>query len=116
MECPLNIAFEGHILNGKFTFEELTSIYMAINKGIIFKTHINPLYIKPIYGYILNGKMENNTFAIESYHHYPDEPHKLIIIRVPEEKPLERFISPSSIWTWNNGKFLFQVIPESIRI
>lgn len=115
MECPLNIAFEGHILNGKFTFEELTQVYMAINKEIITK-YFTGVSIKPIYGYILRGRMENNTFAIESYHHYPDEPHKLIIMRIPEGKPLEDFISPSSIWTRNNGKFLFQVIPEPIRI
>lgn len=115
MECPLNIAFEGHILNGKFTFEELTQVYMAINKEIITK-YFTGVSIKPIYGYILMGRMENNTFAIESYHHYPDEPHKLIIMRIPEGKPLEDFISPSSIWTRNNGKFLFQVIPEPIRI
>lgn len=115
MECPLNIAFEGHILNGKFTFEELTQVYMAINKEIITKWFTG-ISVKPLYGYTLIGRMENNTFALESYHHYPDEPHKLIITRIPEGKPLEDFISPSSIWTRNNGKFLFQVIPELIRI
>lgn len=115
MECPLNIAYEGHILNGKFTFEELTKVYMAINKEIINKYSIG-VSIKPMYGYILSGRMENNIFALESFHHYSDEPHKLIIMRIPEGKPLEDFISSSSIWTRNNGKFLFQVIPEPIRI
>lgn len=115
MECPLNIAFEGHILNGKFTFEELTKVYGSINKEIITKWFTG-VSIKPIYGYILRGRMEGNIFAIESYHHYPDEPHKLIIMRIPEGKSLEDFISPSSLWTRNNGKFLFQVIPESISI
>lgn len=115
MECPLNIAFEGHLLNGKFTLEELIRVYWSINKEIITK-YFTGVSIKPIYGYILRGRMENNTFALESFHHYPDEPHKLIIIRVPDRIPLEDFISQSSIWTRNNGKFLFQVIPEPIRI
>lgn len=115
MECPLNIAFEGHILNGKFTFEELTSVYMAINKETITK-YLSEGSLKPIQGYTITGKMENNTFALESYHHYPDEPHKLIIMRIPEGESLSDFISPSSLWTRNNGKFLFQVIPEPIRI
>lgn len=118
MECPLNIAFEGHIINGKFTFEELTRVYWSINKEIITQTItkcFTGVSVKPIYGYILRGMMENNTFALESYHHYPDEPHKLIIIRIPGGKPLEDFISPSSIWTRNNGKFLFQIIPSVIR-
>lgn len=114
MECPLNIAFEGYIINGKFTFEELTRVYWSINKEIITK-YFTGVSIKPIYGYILRGIMENNTFAIESHHHYSDEPHKLIIMRIPEGKPLEDFISPSSIWTRNNGKFLFQIIPSVIR-
>lgn len=115
MECPLNIAFEGHILNGKFTFEELTEVYWSINKELI-TSYFTEGSVKPIYGYILRGRMENNTFAIESYHHYPDEPHKLIIMRIPEGKPLENFISPSSLWTRNNGKFLFQIIPSVIRM
>ena len=114
MECPLNIAFEGHIINGKFTFEELTRVYWSINKEIITK-YFTGVSIKPIYGYTLMGMMENNTFALESYHHYPDEPHKLIIMRIPEGKPLEDFISPASIWTRNNGKFLFQITPSVIR-
>lgn len=114
MECPLNIAFEGHIINGKFTFEELTRVYWSINKEITTK-YFTGVSIKPIYGYILRGMMENNTFALESYHHYPDEPHKLIIMRIPEGKPLEDFISPASIWIRNNGKFLFQIIPSVIK-
>lgn len=115
MECPLNIAFEGHILNGKFTFEELTQVYWSINKESI-TSYFTEGSIKPLYGYILRGRMENNIFTLESFHHYPDEPHKLIIMRAPDRIPLEDFISPSSIWTRNNGKFLFQVIPEPIRI
>ena len=115
MECPLNIAYEGHILNGKFTFEELTKIYMAIEKKPLLPDKLNG-YILNIEGYVIKGRMENNTFTLESFHHYPDEPHKLIIMRIPDRIPLEDFISPSSIWTRNNGKFLFQVIPEPIRI
>ena len=114
-ECPLNIAFEGHIINGKFTFEELTKVYMAIEKKSLLPDKLNG-YILNIEGYVIKGRMENNTFALESFHHYPDEPHKLIIMRVPDRIPLEDFISQSSIWTQNNGKFLFQVIPEPIRI
>ena len=114
MECPLNIAFEGHIINGKFTFEELIRVYWSINKEIITK-YFTGVSIKPIYGYILRGMMENNIFALESYHHYPDEPNKLIIMRTPKGKPLEDFISPASIWVRNNGKFLFQIIPSVIK-
>lgn len=112
-DCPLDICYEGHILNGKFTFEELTGCYHNIKK---FDLYLGDRYKVKIYQLI--GMRNETTFSLHPIHHqniYEDTDY-LYIFSIPQGLELKDCLIPGFNWYrvdhWDR---LFQVVPSVLK-
>lgn len=112
-DCPLDIYYEGNILNGKFTFEELSGYYHNIKKYHLF---LGDTYKVNIYQ--LTGMRNETSFSLYPIHHQNiwDDIDYLYVLSIPQGLELSYCLIPGQNWYrvdhWDR---LFQVIPSVIK-
>lgn len=109
-DCPLDIYYEGHRINGKFTFEELVGLYYNVKK---YQLYLGDKYRVNIYQ--LLGIKNEKVFSLCPIHHQNiyDNPDYLYIFSIPKGLELSDCLIPGQIWYrldyWGR---LFQVVPS----
>lgn len=111
-DCPLDIISEGNRLNGKFTFEELASLYSSISK---YNLSINSYQVTI---YQLRGHRDETSFILQSHHHQDifDNIQYLYVFSMPLGLTLKDCLIPGQdYYRIDHWDRIFQVVPSILN-